>query len=87
MLSRKRSAVHNWFASRRGVLTFVAAHVASSLARTEGQGISGSRSNSSGDLHWSLGLLRQFNSDREEWIKTVLTNPEDPDTNAMPRGK
>lgn len=35
-------------------------------------------SNFSGDLHWSCGHLRQFNANKDEWIKAVFDNPDDP---------
>jgi hypothetical protein len=31
----------------------------------------------SGELHWSLELLWQFNEAREGWIREVFSNPED----------
>jgi cell wall assembly regulator SMI1 len=33
--------------------------------------------NFSGDLHWSLDLIRQFRKDKSEWIETVFKNPLD----------
>jgi len=35
-------------------------------------------SNFCGDLHWSLKFTRQFNSEKDGWIKTVFPNRNDP---------
>ena len=36
------------------------------------------QSNFSGDLHWSLEFTEQLNADKNDWIKTVFPDPEDP---------
>lgn len=36
------------------------------------------QSNFCGDLHWSIELTRQFDQDREDWIRTCFPDPSNP---------
>jgi hypothetical protein len=65
--------------SLRGVLTFVSARVEFRWFAPEGKRFPEPfHQNFSGDLHWSLPLLLQYNKDKQRWIETVFKNPSDP---------
>jgi hypothetical protein len=63
----------------RSVLTLVSAHVEFLwFAPQESKFPEPFDQNFSGDLHWSLDMLRSFNSDKDEWIRAVFPNCNDP---------
>lgn len=64
--------------SLRGVLAFVSARVEFRwFAPKDKRFPEPFHQNFSGDLHWSLPLLLQYNKDKQQWIETVFKNPDD----------
>jgi len=64
--------------SLRGVLGFVSRRVEFRWFAPAGNAYpTPLHQNFSGDLHWSLALLRQFKTDKDQWIETVFNNPDD----------
>jgi cell wall assembly regulator SMI1 len=65
-------------ASLREVLASMSAHVEFRWFAPPGnQYIEPFHQNFSGEMHWSLSLLRQFAKDKQQWIETVFKNPAD----------
>ena len=65
-------------ASFRGVLSFVSGNVEFRWFAPVGNKYPEPlHQNFSGDLHWSLDLIRQFKRDKSQWIETVFKNPQD----------
>jgi hypothetical protein len=65
-------------ASFRGVLSFVSGHVEFRWFAPAGNKYPKPlHQNFSGELRWSMDLIRQFNRDKSQWIETVFKNPQD----------
>jgi hypothetical protein len=43
-----------------------------------GRDVSPERRSLSGDLHWSVDFIDQFEPDRRSWVETVFPDPSDP---------